>query len=399
MNSPIQQAITDLQQGKMIILQDDQNRENEGDLVMSAEKITPEAINFMCRLGRGLICMPMEEKDFKRLGISMMTAHNESKFQTGFGVSIGAATGITTGISAQDRARTIQVAANPQSTEKEIVKPGHVFPLKAREGGVFVRRGQTEGSVDLMKCAGLRPMAVICEIMNEDGTMARDHDLKIFSEKYSTTRITIEDIVQHRLQTETFVEKISTAKLPTQYDTHMQIHFFKHQYDQSEWIAVTSGDIEKNRTPLVRLHSQCLTGDVFRSVRCDCGEQLEIAFQKIAEKGGILLYMPQEGRGIGLQNKIKAYALQDQGMDTVQANHQLGFLDDERDYIFPAQILRYLGVDCIRLLTNNPRKMDALTKYGVTVKERIPLMTVPKRENARYLKTKKEKLGHLLSVE
>lgn len=393
----MQQAITDIQHGKMIIITDDKNRENEGDLVMAAEKITPDAINFMAHAGCGLICMPMHEDYFKRLDIPMMVQQNQSTFQTAFGVSIGAASGMTTGISAQDRAHTIKIAANPNSTASDIVKPGHVFPLKAVEGGVFKRRGQTEASIDLMKIARFNPAAVICEIMNHDGTMARENDLKIFSKENNITVISVQDIVEYRLQTESVVEKMVSANLPTQFGD-MKIHAYKSQCDDLEWIAITCGDIKNNVAPLVRVHSQCLTGDVFHSVRCDCGEQLNMAMRAISENGGIVLYLPQEGRNIGLRNKIKSYALQDQGFDTVEANHQLGFRDDARDYFIAAHILRNLNANKIQLMTNNPHKIDELKKYGIDVISRIPLLTTPHQKNIFYLKTKKEKLGHELNV-
>ncbi len=394
----VQKAIADLQAGKMIILQDDQSRENEGDLIMAAEKITPEAINFMTHYGRGLICMPMMESDFKRLGIAMMVQNNQSKFQTGFGVSIGAAEGITTGISAYDRAKTIEIAANINSTEKDIVKPGHIFPLKARDGGVFVRRGQTEGSVDLVRLAGFRPVSAICEIMNDDGTMARDADLKIFSKKHNLTKISIQDVLEYRMQTENSIEKIASAEFPNKYSRDMKIHIYKNKLDQTEWVAITSGDLSKIANPIVRLHSQCLTGDAFHSNRCDCGEQLESALQKIADCGGVLLYLPQEGRGIGLCNKIKAYALQDQGFDTVQANHYLGFSADDRNYFIPAQILKDLKATEIHLITNNPEKIAALEQYGIIVQKRISAEINASSDNQYYLQTKKEKMGHLIEV-
>ena len=393
----IERAIADIQQGKMVIIVDDKNRENEGDLVMSAEKVTTTDINFMAHHGCGLICMPMTEADFKRLDISMMVQNNQSSFNTAFGVSIGAASGITTGISAYDRALTIQVAANPQSTAVDIVKPGHVFPLKAVKGGVLKRKGQTEASVDLMKLAGLNPAAVICEIMNVDGTMAREKDIKAFADTHCLTVISVQDIVEYRLKTETMIKKISSANLPTKFGA-MQIHHYQSDCDELEWIAITSGEIEKQSSPLVRLHSKCLTGDVLYSTRCDCGEQLEMAMQAIAKEGGVLLYLPQEGRNIGLSNKIKSYALQDKGLDTVEANHQLGFQADEREYFIPAQILKNLGVHSVRLMTNNMSKVVALQKYAVEVVERVPLIAQPNKENIAYLKTKQNKLGHELNL-
>lgn len=393
----IERAIADIQSGKMVIITDDKNRENEGDLVVSAEKITPEAINFMAHFGCGLICMPMTEDYFKRLDIPMMVQYNQSAFQTAFGVSIGSKEGITTGISAHDRAHTIKIAANPNSTSSDIVKPGHVFPLKAVNGGVLKRKGQTEASVDLMKLAELNPAAVICEIMNVDGTMARENDLKIFSESHQLTIISVQEIFEYRLQTEIMIEKITMANLPTQFG-EMTIHIYKSALDNFEWIALTSGDIKNQHEPLVRLHSECLTGDVLSSIRCDCGEQLETSMQKISQEGGILLYLPQEGRNIGLINKIKSYELQDQGLDTVEANHHLGFKDDERDYFIAAQILKNLGAVKIQLLTNNPKKVADLKKCGIDVTKRIPIIAKPHDKNIFYLKTKQEKLGHELNL-
>lgn len=393
----IDHAISALQNGKMIIITDDKNRENEGDLVICAEKITPDGINFMAHFGCGLICMPMSEDFFKRLEIPMMVQNNQSTFQTAFGVSIGSAQGITTGISAYDRAHTIRVAANLASSASDIVRPGHIFPLKAANGGVLKRKGQTEASVDMMKIAGLNPAAVLCEIMNADGTMARENDLKIFSKQYQLTVISVQEILEYRLQTEVIVEKMASAQLPTKFGD-MIIHTYKSVLDNFEWIAVTSGDISKQSTPLVRLHSQCVTGDVFSALRCDCGEQLDAAMTAISKEGGILLYLPQEGRNIGLANKIKSYALQDQGLDTVQANHQLGFKEDEREYFVAAQILKNLGADQIRLMTNNFNKILELKKYGVDVVKRISLITQPSEQNIFYLQTKQKKLGHELNL-
>ena len=393
----VERAIEAVQAGKMVIITDDKNRENEGDLVVSGEKITPDAINFMAHYGCGLICMPMTEDHFKRLDIAMMVQHNQSTFQTGFGVSIGAAYGITTGISAYDRALTIQIAANPASTADDIVKPGHVFPLKAVKGGVLKRRGQTEASVDLMQLAGLTSVAAICEIMNPDGTMSRESDLKKFAQEHNLMIISVQDIVDDRLQSEMLVEKISSATVPTEFG-QMMIHTYQSALDNLEWIAITSGDIEKQKSPLLRLHSQCLTGDVFKSKRCDCGEQLAQSMQMIAEQGGILLYLPQEGRNIGLINKIKSYALQDQGLDTVEANQQLGFKADEREYSIPAQILKNMKVSAVRIMTNNPEKIAALKKNGITIDASIPLIVSPNDENKAYLKTKQNKMGHSLAL-
>ncbi|OGT40970.1 MAG: bifunctional 3,4-dihydroxy-2-butanone 4-phosphate synthase/GTP cyclohydrolase II [Gammaproteobacteria bacterium RIFCSPHIGHO2_12_FULL_40_19] len=393
----VEHAIADIQQGKMVIITDDKNRENEGDLVMAADKITAEGINFMAHNGCGLICMPMSDDHFKRLDIPMMVQNNQSTFHTAFGVSIGAAQGITTGISAYDRALTVQIAVNPQSTAADIVKPGHVFPLKAVNGGVLKRKGQTEASVDLMKLAGLNSVAVICEIMNRDGTMAREADLKLFSDTHQLTVISVQDILEYRLKADVFITKTESANFPTQYGP-MQIHHYQSALDALEWIAITAGDIEKQSAPLVRLHSQCLTGDVFHSKRCDCGEQLDVAMRSIAHEGGVLLYLPQEGRSIGLSNKIKSYALQDKGLDTVEANQQLGFQADAREYFIPAQILKNLAVERVRLMTNNVNKISQLKKYGIDVVERIPLIVEPNHENIFYLKTKQNKLGHELNL-
>lgn len=394
-NNKMQQAINDIQNGKMIIVTDDKNRENEGDLVIAAEKITPDAINFMSRFGRGLICMPMSDDYFTRLHIPMMVNENESSHQTPFGVSIGAANNITTGISAADRAHTIRVAANPLSQPGDIVKPGHIFPLKANKSGVLKRKGHTEASVDLMILAGFNPAAVICEIMNDDGTMAREADLMTFAKQHQLTMISIQELIEYRLRTENCVTKISSANLPTRYGM-MHIHYFKNKLDELDWIAITSGDIQKQLAPFVRLHSQCLTGDVLGSQRCDCGEQLQLSLQKIAQSGGVLLYLPQEGRGIGLENKVRSYALQDTGVDTVEANHQLGFESDLRDYYIPAQILKYFQIHAVSLMTNNPHKIAALEKYGIAVTARIPLRAPTNDANAFYLKTKQEKMGHYL---
>lgn len=391
----IQNAISDIQAGKMVIITDDKDRENEGDLVMAAEKITPDAINFMAHHGCGLICMPMSEDDFERLDIPMMVQHNQSKFNTPFGVSISAKNGITTGISAYDRAHTIRLAANPKSTAADIVKPGHVFPLKAAKGGVFNRRGQTEASIDLMKLAGLHLCTVICEIMNEDGSMARENDIIAFSKKHKINVISVQDILTYRLQQEKIVEKNTSANFPTEFGM-MKIHSYCSHLDENIWIVITSGDYQEDVTPLVRLHSQCLTGESLHSIRCDCGEQLKKSLKFIAKNNGILIYLPQEGRGIGLENKIKAYALQDTGLDTVEANLSLGFRPDEREYFIAAQILKDMQVNNIKLITNNPTKIVELKKYGINVFERVCTPITTRNENACYLKTKKIKMGHLL---
>lgn len=396
-HSNIHRAIADIQAGKMIIIVDDEKRENEGDIVISAEKITSEAINFMVHEACGLICMPMSAEYFARLDIPMMVSHNQSTHQTAFGVSIGAARNITTGISAADRAETIRVAANPASTAKDIVKPGHIFPLKAEALGVLKRKGHTEASVDLMKLAGLQPSAAICEIMNKDGTMAHGDQLTAFADRHQLTVISVQALVEYRLATEIHVEKIASAKLPTELG-EMTIHHFQSAVDQREWIAITSGDFNAQSAPRVRLHSQCLTGDVFGSSRCDCGDQLKQSLQDIAKESGVIVYLPQEGRDIGLMHKIKAYALQDAGLDTVEANHQLGFAEDAREYFIAVHILKSFGITNISLMTNNPKKISDVEKYGVTVEKHIPILSTPNSHNRFYLETKKNKMGHMISL-
>ncbi len=394
----IEEALEDLALGKMIILVDDEDRENEGDLVFAAEKTTPELINFMAIHARGLICLAMQEEALNRLNIPMMVEENSSKFGTAFTVSIEAASGVTTGISARDRATTILAAANPKASPKDIVMPGHIFPLRAKKGGVLVRAGQTEGSVDLAKMAGLNPAAVICEIMNDDGTMSRMNDLVPFAKKHGLKIVAINHLIAYRMQHEHLVTEEASCKLPIGDLGDFELKVFKSQIDSTEHLALIKGEISPDKPTLVRAHSECLTGDTFGSARCDCGWQLEASLQQIGKEGGVLLYMRQEGRGIGLLNKIKAYNLQDQGMDTVEANHKLGFKGDQRDYGIGSQILRHLNVKAMKLLTNNPKKIYGLEGYGLSIVERVAIEMTPTLANKNYLNTKKEKLGHLLEL-
>lgn len=383
----------------MVILVDEEDRENEGDLMIAAEKVTTEAINFMAKNARGLICLSLTPERIGELKLPMMVSDNRSRFQTAFTVSIDARCGVTTGISAADRATTIMTAVDDEANPEDLVSPGHIFPLRARKGGVLVRSGQTEGSVDLARLAGLKPAAVICEIMKEDGTMARMPDLEVFARRHHLKVVTVTDIIKYRLRNESFVRRAATVALPTEYGGTFTAIAYENDIDHHQHLALVKGEVHPEDEVLVRVHSQCLTGDVFGSKRCDCGDQLHKAMAMVNEEGkGVILYMNQEGRGIGLVNKLKAYELQEDGKDTVEANEELGFDADLRDYGIGAQILVDLGVRNIRLITNNPRKIIGLEGYGIRVVDRIPIETNPREENMGYLKTKKKKLGHLLSI-
>ena len=381
----------------MVIVVDDEDRENEGDLTIAAEKVTPDAINFMARHGRGLICMSMTAERLDQLEIPLMVNQNTTRFNTAFCVSIEAKQHVSTGISAADRAATVHAALDPKTKPSDLARPGHMFPLRARDGGVLVRAGQTEAAVDLARIAGLSPAGVICEVMNEDGTMARVPELTKFARKHRLLIITIADLIQYRMRTERLVKRVATASLPTAHGA-FRIYAYENQLDNETHVALVRGDIGAGEDVLVRVHSKCLTGDVFHSARCDCGPQLETALARIAEEGrGVLLYLNQEGRGIGLANKIRAYELQDTGLDTVEANERLGFKADQRDYGIGAQILSDLGVKTMRLLTNNPRKFVGLQGYGLSISDAVPLEIPASDFTRRYLKTKKDKLGHRLS--
>ncbi len=393
----IEEAIEDIKNGKMVILVDDEDRENEGDLTMAAEAITPEAINFMAKFGRGLICLSMTPDRIEHLQLPMMTTDNTSSFGTAFTISIEAKKGVTTGISAADRATTIKTAISPKSGPEDLARPGHVFPLRAKAGGVLQRAGQTEGSVDLARLAGLVPAGVICEIMNDDGTMARVPQLMEFAKIHKMKIVTIKDLIAYRVKKESLVRRVAVTKLPTSYGNEFTAILYANDIDSQNHIALVKGNIKPDDEVMVRVHSECLTGDVFGSMRCDCGEQLHNAMQMIDKEGkGVILYMRQEGRGIGLEGKLKAYELQDKGKDTVEANLALGFKADLRDYGVGAQIIRDLGIRKIKLLTNNPKKIVGLEGYGLTVVARVPIEMRPHSKNIHYLKVKKSKLGHML---
>jgi 3,4-dihydroxy 2-butanone 4-phosphate synthase/GTP cyclohydrolase II len=394
----IREAIEDIKMGRFVIVVDDEDRENEGDLVMAAEKVTPETINFMAKHARGLICLPITGERLDELDIPLMVNSNTSPFSTAFTISVEAKRRVTTGISAHDRAETIKTMINPETQPEDMARPGHIFPLRARDGGVLVRAGHTETVVDLARLAGLYPAGVICEIMNEDGSMARLPQLEVMSNKYNLRIISIADLIAYRRRHEKLVKKVATAKLPTKYGDFIAIAY-KSDIDNDEHLALVMGDIKTKKPVLVRVHSECLTGDIFGSMRCDCGEQVMQSIKRIAEEGrGILLYMRQEGRGIGFHNKICAYELQDKGLDTIEANLSLGFEADLRDYGIGAQILVDLGLHKIRLITNNPKKVIGLEGYGIKVMETVPIIIPPNPHNRRYLETKQKKMGHVLKI-
>jgi 3,4-dihydroxy 2-butanone 4-phosphate synthase/GTP cyclohydrolase II len=396
----IEQAIKDIRDGRMVILVDDEDRENEGDLTMAAEKVTPQAINFMAKYGRGLICLSMTGEKLDSLDLPLMVDHNTSQFETGFTVSIEARCGVTTGISAADRATTILTAVADNARPHDLVRPGHVFPLRARAGGVMVRAGQTEGSVDLARLAGLKPAGVICEIMDEDGNMARMPSLEAFAETHGIGICTIADLIEYRMRKESFVHRAVEVTIPTAVAGDFRAVVYENDVEDLQHIALIKGEIRPERAVLVRVHSECLTGDIFGSMRCDCGDQLRRAMQKIEREGeGVLLYIRQEGRGIGLVNKLKAYALQDQGLDTVEANEALGFKPDLRNYGIGAQVLVDLGVRKMRLMTNNPKKMVGLQGYGLSIVEQVPIEIEPNEYNRCYLECKKLKMGHTLNFD
>lgn len=392
----VEEVLQEIRAGRMVIVVDDENRENEGDLLMAAEKATPEAVNFMAKYGRGLICVPLTNEALERLGIPPMVNRPQDSMETDFTVSVDAREGTTTGISAHDRALTIRLLADPNSTSRDFVQPGHIFPLRGKEGGVLRRPGHTEAAIDLARLAGLQPAGVICEIMNEDGTMARLPELKEFAKKHGLKILRIADLVRYRMRRERLIRRVTETKLPTRYGL-FQLYGYEEVLTGKTIPALVLGDIKPDEPVLVRMHSECLTGDVFGSLRCDCGEQLDLALKKIQEVGqGVLVYLPQEGRGVGLANKLRAYALQDQGLDTVEAQKALGLPVDARDFGIGAQILADIGVGKIRLMSNNPRKFSGLSGYGLEIVERVPLTIPPNQVNRGYLEAKKTKLGHLL---
>ncbi len=395
--STIKEAIVDIKSGRMVILVDDEDRENEGDLCMAAEFVTPEAVNFMARYGRGLICLSLNEELADKLRLYPMVRDNRSRFGTAFTVSIEAKRGVSTGISAADRATTIQAAVADDARADDLVSPGHVFPIRARKGGVLVRSGQTEGSVDLARLAGLKPAGVICEVMKDDGAMARMPDLEVFAREHNLKIVTIADLIDFRMQHESLIRRAATASLPSRFGGTFKIIVYENDVDDMKHIALVKGDIGPEDEVLVRVHSECVTGDIFGSERCDCGDQLHRAMEMVAEAGkGVIVYMHQEGRGIGLVNKIRAYELQERGADTVDANIELGFKADLREYGIGAQILVDLGVRKMRLLTNNPKKIVALEGYGIAITQRVPIVIEPNENNIRYLETKKQRMGHIL---
>jgi 3,4-dihydroxy 2-butanone 4-phosphate synthase/GTP cyclohydrolase II len=392
----VEEAIEEIRAGRMVVVCDDEDRENEGDLTMAAQFATPEAINFMAKEGRGLICLALSPERCDELGLDLMAAKNESPFETAFTVSIEARDGVTTGISAADRARTVQVAIDPKSAPRDLVQPGHIFPLKAKSGGVLERTGQTEAAVDLARLAGLNPAGVICEVMNDDGTMARVPDLERYCERHGLKMITVADLIAYRRRHDKLVERVVTTRLPTAFG-EFEVVGYRSLVDDKHHVAMVKGVIDGQSDVLVRVHSECLTGDVFHSLRCDCGEQLESALAMIEQEGqGVLLYLAQEGRGIGLLNKLKAYNLQDKGLDTVDANLELGLPVDLRDYGIGAQILSDLGLSSIRILTNNPKKIRGLEGYGLSVTDQIPIQHAPNPHNEAYLRAKRDRLGHSL---
>jgi len=392
----IESVVADIKRGRMVILVDDADRENEGDLIMAAEHVTPEAVNFMARFGRGLICVPTTSERLKQLGIERMVSNNRETFKTDFQATVDAARNITTGISAADRAETIRVMAEPTTAPEDLAQPGHVFPLRAKAGGVLQRAGHTEAAVDLARLADCRPIAVICEIMSDDGSMARLPELKRFAKKHKLKLGTIEELIKYRRGREKLIERVETVRMPTDYGD-FQLHLYRSKLDGQHHLALVKGEVAGKENVLVRVHSECLTGDVFRSRRCDCGPQLHQAMRQVSDEGrGVILYMRQEGRGIGLPAKIQAYKLQEQGLDTVQANLKLGFPMDLREYGMGAQILVDLGLHKIRLLTNNPKKVVGLEGYGLEITQQVPIRIQPNLHNKKYLETKKKKLGHLI---